>query len=150
MGLFVRGPDAGPWPQSRAVDTLLGILEFIIQECLNGVGGRRDELGHRVFPRAGRALENVVGTLLLGRRLADPDSQSREVVGAERLGDRTQSVVSQSMCGGIWSGRVRTSMENICWSTSQSACRASTASRMMWIGTLTTTGSFGSTTWKST
>src|SRR5665213_190405 len=95
MGLFVRGPDAGPWPQSRAVDTLLGILEFIIQECLNGVGGRRDELGHRVFPRAGRALENVVGTLLLGRRLADPDSQSREVVGAERLGDRTQSVVSR-------------------------------------------------------
>src|ERR1700692_3566159 len=68
-----RGPVAGPGRYSRAVDALLGILEFIVEEYLHRVGRGGDVFGGGELPRAGRTLEHVVRSLFLGRRLADAD-----------------------------------------------------------------------------
>src|ERR1035437_7953246 len=80
---------------TSAVHSALGVVEFVLEQQLDRVGRALNLFTECDLASAGRSLQDVVGTLLLGRWLADANAQARELVGADRLGNGLQSVVAR-------------------------------------------------------
>src|SRR6202789_4097925 len=84
-------------PRSRPVHALLGVIESIVEQGLDGVRRLGDVEGQGLAQLARRAFQHIVGALFLGRRLADTNAHASELLAVHGVGDGTKSVVpSQS------------------------------------------------------
>ena len=94
-------------PPSRVVP-VLGALEPLVQEELDGVGGVGHEQGQLGPLGRGPRLEHEVGRVHPSRRPADADADPVEVLGAERGADRPQPVVAVVAAAALEPQRART------------------------------------------